>query len=146
MVRTPLAHRWPPGQPVRWRSSWGSALNRPTSALLAVLVSLSAATASAAVRDGSLQSGVDLKYQYAPVSPDDGYVRANWDKVRGADGYRVSVGTSRGASDVFGPADVGNVRSYEARGLSLQGAAAGVTYFVTVEPVPAVAAARSSLA
>ena len=87
------------------------------------------------VNDGSTDAGVDLKYQYSPVTAGDGFVRSNWPELAGAVTYLVSVGTAAGAEDIFVQTDVGKVTSYTASSLSIAGAWTGVQYFVNVTPV-----------
>ncbi len=90
-----------------------------------------------AVADGSLEPGVDLRFQYSPVTAGDGQLKVNWSGSDGALSYLVSVGTTPGAQDVKAPTDVGNAVSSTLTGLSLQGAWVGTTYYVTVVPVGA---------
>jgi hypothetical protein len=85
-----------------------------------------------AVRDGSLLPGVDLRFQFSPVTPGAGYLKANWDAAEGAAGYVLSVGTAPGGSNVLAPTAVGKVTSYTASGLTLAGAWTGTRYYVTV--------------
>ncbi|MBI3181257.1 MAG: tandem-95 repeat protein, partial [Myxococcales bacterium] len=96
-------------------------------ALLAVTLS---ATALAAVRDGSDLAGTDLAYQYSALS--GGLIKANWDKADGATSYKLAIGTTPGGSDTLAVANVGNVSSYTALGLSL---AYETRYYVTIVPV-----------
>ncbi len=87
------------------------------------------------VRDGSTVEGEDLFYQYAPVSPGEGFIKANWDAANGATGYVVSVGTAQGTSNILEPTEVGNVTQVQITGLTLQGAWTGTTYFVSVSAI-----------
>ncbi|MBM4354750.1 MAG: hypothetical protein FJ109_13345, partial [Deltaproteobacteria bacterium] len=90
-----------------------------------------------AVFDGSLAPGVDLRYQYSPVTPGSGAIKANWSATDGALSYLVSVGTTPGAQDIQAPVDVGAVTAATISGLTLQGAWAGATYYVSVVAVGA---------
>lgn len=86
------------------------------------------------VNDGSTVAGVDLAYQFSPIGPGAGFLRANWIAVPGATTYLVSIGTTPGIGDVLPATDVGLVTSFTAGGLTLQGAWTGTTYFVSVRP------------
>ncbi|MEW5761382.1 MAG: LamG domain-containing protein, partial [Candidatus Thermoplasmatota archaeon] len=85
------------------------------------------------VRDGSLTAGTDLKYQYSPLT--NGYIKANWDAITGAQSYKIAIGTYPGGNDTFATKDVGTVTSYTATGLTLAGAWTGTTYYVSITPV-----------
>ncbi|MBI3180725.1 MAG: tandem-95 repeat protein, partial [Myxococcales bacterium] len=93
------------------------------------LLCLFATEGLAAVRDGSDVAGMDLAYQYSPLS--GGSIKANWDKADGATAYKLAVGTTPGGSDVLAATNVGNVTSYTANGLTL---AFDTKYYVTVVP------------
>jgi len=86
-----------------------------------------------AARDGSESSGVDLRYQFAPVAAGMGFLRANWDATPGATRYLVSVGTTPGGADTAAARPVTGT-SATLDGLTLRGAWDGVTYYVTVVP------------
>jgi hypothetical protein len=87
------------------------------------------------VRDGSLVPGMDLAYQYAPVTPGDGFIRANWTAVDGAQGYRLRIGSAAGADDILADTDLGAITAYEATGLTLSGAWTDTVYYVSVWPL-----------
>lgn len=87
-----------------------------------------------AVDDGTTSAGVDLAYQYSPVGG-GGFLNANWTANLNATGYLEQIGSTPGGSDILAPVNVGNVTSYQATALALQGAWTGATYYVTLTPV-----------
>jgi hypothetical protein len=86
------------------------------------------------VRDGSTTVGVDLKFQYSPVTTGEGYIKANWEAAPGATGYLLSIGSTPGGDDILAETPVGNVTSNTATGLTVEGAWTGTMYYVTVKP------------
>ena len=89
-----------------------------------------------AVGDGSTSSGVDLRYQYAPLGGGQGYIKANWAPQTGIVGYQVAIGTAPGSTDVRDYTDTGATDTFATiTGLSLQGAWTGTTYYVSVRGV-----------
>ena len=66
----------------------------------------------------------------ADASTDIGIVSsASWSAVTGATGYKVSIGTSAGGTDVVNAADNGNATTYDMSGASL---AYSTTYHITI--------------
>ncbi|HEY9899931.1 MAG TPA: IPT/TIG domain-containing protein [Pantanalinema sp.] len=88
-----------------------------------------------ALNDGTRSIGVDNLYQYSPVTAGAGYLYANWSANPNATDYRLRIGKTPGAADVKAEVSVGAVTDYQATGLSLDGAWAGTTYYVSVTPV-----------
>ncbi|HEY9899930.1 MAG TPA: hypothetical protein V6D00_12165 [Pantanalinema sp.] len=87
------------------------------------------------VNDGTTSAAVDVAYQYSPVTSGAGYLYANWSANPNASGYVVRVGTTPGAGDVMADRPVGLGTSCRTDALSLAGAWAGATYYVSVTPV-----------
>lgn len=87
------------------------------------------------VGDGSTSSGVDLRFQYAPLGTGQGYIKANWTPQSGIVGYQLAIGTTLGGTDVKDFASVGTSAFATVTGLTLQGAWTGTTYYVSVRGV-----------
>ena len=87
------------------------------------------------VNDGSTSGGVDLTFQFSPLTPTQGFIKANWPAQTEVIGYEMAVGTSPGGTDVKDFTSVGTDTQGTVTGLSLQGAWTGTTYYVTVHGV-----------
>ena len=87
------------------------------------------------VLDGSVNEGVDLRYQYSPTGAGQGFIRANWTSQTDVNTYEIAVGTTPGGTDVKGYTNVGSTPFATVSGLTLAGAWTGTTYYVSVRGV-----------
>jgi len=81
---------------------------------------------------GSTSAGTGLRYQYTPTGG-GGTIKSNWTGQCWVTGYKVSIGTSSGGTNILNAADAGTATSYQASGLTLTGAWTGTNYYVTVD-------------